>query len=139
MEEWFTNLLDNIDHTNITTKIQCIAIIMPALTFIVIEITDSKFIYFYFSTVLVHHIWLYLPRIQTYCDRESLKYTPRLIGRGQWEVLMSHEPNIIFINIEYFIRICELQEHSIFISDFGQCRESIFKKLFYRARGRFNK
>lgn len=59
IKKWTSNSLNDVDHTDVTTKVQSIAKCMPSLTFVIIEITNSKFINFYLSPILVHHIWFY--------------------------------------------------------------------------------
>lgn len=75
----FTDSLNDIDHTHITTEIESIAECMPSLTFIVIEIVDFEFIDFYTSSILVDHVWFDFCGIETNSCCESLKYTSWLI------------------------------------------------------------
>ena len=75
----FPDTLNDIDHTDITTKIQGISKRMPSLTFIVIEVVNFEFIDFDFSPVFINHIWLYLTCIETNSRSESFENTSRLI------------------------------------------------------------
>ena len=73
-------LLYDIDHTDVTAIIESISVVMPTLTFAIIEITDRKFIDLDLASILIHHIWLYFTCIETYSDSKSLENTSRLIG-----------------------------------------------------------
>lgn len=139
IKQWSTHFLNNIYHTDITTIIQGIAKIMPTLTFTVIEVANSKVIDFYFTPILIHHVWFYLSCVETYGDSESFKYTSRLIGRGQRQILMCHESDIIFVDVEGLVWISKLEKHGILIAYFIECHETIFKKLFYCPCWRFDK
>lgn len=139
IKEGLSDSLNDINHTNITTIIESVAKIMPALTFVIIEITDCKFIDFDLAPILIHLVWLYLSCIQTDSDSESFKYTSRLIRRGQRQILMCHESDIIFVDVKGLVWVGKLEKHSILIADFIECHETIFKKLFYCPCWRFDK
>lgn len=80
IKKCFPHTLDDINHTDIATEIESVTKSMPSLTFVIIEVVDFKFIDFYFSSILINHIWLYLAGIETNSRSESFKYTTWLIG-----------------------------------------------------------